>query len=571
MEVIMQEHFDKMYQFYEDKEFCDVTLVTDEGLKIEAHRNILASASDVFYTMFSGQFKESNKKEILVKEIDSEILELVVKFAYTCKLDIKKNNCVKLLMAADMYRLKYIKELCFQNIKENINPSNCVSFMKNSKLISDEKIYNFCWSYFLNNFATIVNSDQSLETLYDFEFDDVVEFIARDDLVIDSEEKIFDFIIGWIRYNTDERNDFLPVLMKYLRLPLISKEGLLRIYDHPLVGNNTKVKTSMLENYSTYDSSKPSYILRRYIGIESSNIVFAITGHSNGASSCVKYMDIRNDNDLRWKSSDHSFFLPPRKGSKMVVSENGIILAIGGLNETGRLVNLVDELDLKLKSKQWVSTRPMNRSRIEFSVCTYNQYIYVVGGYDLSNKNRLNSVEYYDVNSKVWTEITKPMPTARSYCSAAVFNNKLYVFGGFNNRVSLATVEYYNFEKKHWKQLDPMPICNFDMGVSRIGNVIYLIGGSCAPRRVSKFDLQHFTWDEMPDMNTYCKGDCSSVFIVKNDLFVFVNSGGKLYCERYDGEKNQWQLVDVTGKYLGRTFHLFTFNDITLTSYGIQL
>ncbi|XP_050433482.1 kelch-like protein 2 [Adelges cooleyi] len=316
MEVIMQEHFEKIYQFYEDKEFCDVTLVTDEGLKIEAHRNILASASNVFYTMFSGQFKERNENEILIKEIDSEILELVLKFAYTCKLDIKENNCEKLLMAANMYGLNHIKELCFKYIKENINPTNCVCFMKNSKLISDEKIYNFCWSYFLNHFTTIVNLDQALETLYDFEFDDVVEFIARDDLVIDSEEKIFDFIIGWIRYNTDDRNDLLPVLMKYLRLALISKEGLQKIYNEPLVRNNNDVMRGMLETIITHDCLKPSYTQGRSTQIESSNIIFAITGHSNSAGSYVKYMDISNVNDLNWKSSDHLFFLPPVKAQR---------------------------------------------------------------------------------------------------------------------------------------------------------------------------------------------------------------------------------------------------------------
>ncbi|XP_050420387.1 kelch-like protein 2 [Adelges cooleyi] len=565
MEVIMQEHFEKMFQFYKDKEFCDVTLVTDAGLKIEAHRNILASAIHVFYTMFSGHFKERNENEILIKDIDSEILELVVKFAYTCKLDIEENNCEKLLMAANMYGLNHIKELCFKHIKENINPTNCVSFMKTSKLISHEKIYNFCWSYFLNNCTTILNSDQALETLYEYEFDDVVEFITRDDLVIDSEEKIFDFIIGWIRYNSDERNDLLPVLMKYLRLPLISKEGLQRIYKEPLVRNNNDVLRGILENIITHDCLKPSYTQGRCTQSESSNIIFAITGDSNSGGSSVKYMDIRNDNDLKWKPSDHLFLLPPRKDSKMVVSENGIILAIGGRNKSNNVVNLVDELDLKSKSKQWVSTRPLKQPRSSFAVCTYKQYIYVVGGSDLLFSNRLNSVEYYDTNSKVWTEITEPMPTARSSCSAAVFNNKLYVFGGFNG-IPLATVEYYDFEKTHWKQLDPMPIQNYYMNISKIDNVVYLIGGDYAPRRVFKFDLQHFKWDEMPNINMDC------VVIMKNDLFVFVNHQGKLHCERYDRGKNQWQLIDRAREGSSSlTSHIITFNHITLESHGIQL
>ncbi|XP_050433086.1 kelch-like protein 20 [Adelges cooleyi] len=319
MEVSMQKHFERMYQFYKDKELCDITLVTNEGLKIEAHRNILASASHVFYTMFIGKFRERVENEILIKEIDSEILELVVKFAYTFKLDIKENNCV-------VENMQY----------------------------------------------TIVNSDKALETLYDFEFDDVVVFIAHDNLVIDSEEKVFDFIIGWIRYNIDERNDLLSVLMKYLRLPLISKKRLQRIYDEPLV---------------------------------------------------------RNNND-----------------------------------------------------------------------------------------------------------------------------------------------EHYDFEQKHWEQLDPMPICNYGMGISRKDRVIYLIGGFNAPRRVFKFDLQHFKWDEIPKMmNMECDEDCSGVGVMKNDLFVFANNGGRLHYERYDRGKNQWQLFNRVRTSSSPTSHIITFNDIFLKSCGIQL
>ncbi|XP_050421263.1 kelch-like protein 2 [Adelges cooleyi] len=571
MEVIMQEHFEKMYEFYENKEFCDIILVTDEGLKIEAHRNILASASHVFYRMFSDYLRERNEKEIHIKEIDSEILELFVKYAYTCKLDIKEKNCEKLLMAADMYRLKYTEELCFDYIKENINPTNCLSFMKTSKVIPDKKIYNFCWSYVLTHFTTIVNSDQALETLYGYELYDVVEFIARDDLAIDSEEKIFDFIIGWIRYNEDERNDLLPILMKYLRLPLISKEGLQRIYNEPLVVNNNDVKTSMLHNMITYNSSKPSYTLGRCSQIDSSNIIFGIAGDPDLFCYYVYYMDIRNYYQLKWKPSKQKFFFPRRFFSTVVVSDNGIILAIGGDIKGRGYVNLVDELDLKSKSKQWVSTRTLKQPRTSFAVCTYKQYIYVVGGQDISSNRLLNSVEYYNTNSKVWTEITEPMPTARIQCSATIFKNKLYVFGGCENIIYLDTVECYDFEMKHWEKLDPMPICNFDMGVSRRDNVVYLIGGGAAPQRIFKFDLQNFKWDEMPKMNMNYSGYCSIVVFMKNDLFVFGNINGELHCEKYDRGKMQWQLVDRIGGSWLILGYIFPFNNITLKSYGIQL
>ncbi|XP_050440123.1 kelch-like protein 2 [Adelges cooleyi] len=436
--------------------------------------------------------------------------------------------------------------------------------MKITELIQlNKEINSFCWAYFLNNFTMIVNSALEAE-LYGFPIEDVLKMIKHDDLVIDSEEKVFDFIIGWISYNTNERKHMFLDLMKCIRLPLISIKGLKRICNEPLLSNN---KDFMMDMLKEMNNTKPLNTQRR---IPASNIIVAINGPIPGEDSCVKYMDIKNCDDLKWKSSDQLFFIPLRFLTTMVLSENGIILAVGGLDESGNHVNLVEELDLKSKSKQWISTRPLIQPRKDFSVCTHKQYVYVVGGTDFSSVNLSSSVEYYDINSKVWTEIIEPMPTARAYSGSTIFHNKLYVFGGYYGDF-LATVEYYDFEKKHWKQLDPMPICNYNICISRIENVIYLVGGRRAPKRVFKFDLQHYKWFEMPNMNMDTFGDCSSVVIMKNDLFVFMNDGGTVHCERYDKEERQWKSVDSAGKQTYKFCNMITFNDIALKSYGIYL
>ncbi|XP_050420993.1 kelch-like protein 28 [Adelges cooleyi] len=279
-------------------------------------------------------------------------------------------------------------------------------------------------------------------------------------------------------------------------------------------------------------------------------------------------MDIRYKDHLKWQSSDNLLFCPPRAYSRMVASENGIILAIGGKKESGHWVNLIDELDLKSTSKkQWVPTKPLNRPQFDFAVCTRKQYIYVVGGCDFSYGNCFNSVEYYDTNSKVWTEIIKTMPTARRWCSAITNNDDLYVFGG-KNGADLSTVECYDFAKKNWKQFDPMPICNSTMGVTIIENYIYIIGGVCESQRVFKFDLRHSKWSEMPKTHLKTSYATSSFVNKGNDIFLFVNEGGRIYCEIYDAEKKQWQWAAKAGVCIGT--NIVSFNEGTLKSYGIH-
>ncbi|XP_050440473.1 kelch-like protein 28 [Adelges cooleyi] len=553
-------------RFFREKMFCDITLISNEGLEILAHKVVLASVSCVFHTMFTSQFKESDENKVTLHDMDSEVLESIVKFAYTDNVYIKSTNVEKMWMAADMYGLNYIKEVCCKFVKNNLNSKNCISFMKTSELLSNKEIYSICWSYFLNNFTKVLKSKFALKKLFEFSIDDVLKFIKLDDLVVDTEEKIFDFIIGWIRYNKIERNHMLLDLMKCVRLYLLSKEGLQRICSEPYVTNNKDTMDHLLKEITKINFDKLAS--NSTVG---TSIIFGIGSHLKYDESRVWYMDFRSNDNLKWKPSKHLFFCPRHKDTKIVLCGNGIILAIGGLSVDGKYMNIVEELDLKSKSKHWVPTAPLNRPRRFFTVCTHEQYVYVIGGLSLNIRrcDFENVIEYYDTNSKVWTEIIKPLPTPRNLCSATIYNNHLYVFGGKNTNV-LANVDYYDFEKKNWKQLDPMPIANWLMGITRIKNIVYLVGGLEGCQRVFKFDLENLKWEEMPNLHYGTNDANSSVFVKKHDLFVCVNECAELWCERLDTKARKWQMVDWVKTKL-RFSSIIHLNEIDLKSYGVHL
>lgn len=71
---------------------CDIILLTDDGVKIPAHKVILASANKVFSKLLDGYFKENNEHIISIKEMDSDILQIVIKYIYTFQLDITEKN-----------------------------------------------------------------------------------------------------------------------------------------------------------------------------------------------------------------------------------------------------------------------------------------------------------------------------------------------------------------------------------------------------------------------------------------------------------------------------------------------
>lgn len=73
---------------------CDVILIADDDVNIPAHKVILASSSPFFRSMFDADIKEKNKQTVRIKKIDSNILETIMKYMYTFKLDMTENNIV---------------------------------------------------------------------------------------------------------------------------------------------------------------------------------------------------------------------------------------------------------------------------------------------------------------------------------------------------------------------------------------------------------------------------------------------------------------------------------------------
>lgn len=98
----------------------------------------------------------------------------------------------------------------------------------------------------------------------------------------------------------------------------------------------------------------------------------------------------------------------------------------------------------------------MSIGRYELNLAALNNCLYIIGG-TTTDKERPNesfdSVECYDPTTDQWTTVA-PMNRRRSQSAVAVANGQLYVFGGYDNDLSVNaptdTVEFYNPEDNRW-------------------------------------------------------------------------------------------------------------------------
>jgi hypothetical protein len=72
---------------------------------ISAHKSILSSCSHVFETTFLSQFKESNDKEIEIKDTNIEVFEVFLKCIYLEEFNSKSINDYSL--AIDVFKIRH--------------------------------------------------------------------------------------------------------------------------------------------------------------------------------------------------------------------------------------------------------------------------------------------------------------------------------------------------------------------------------------------------------------------------------------------------------------------------------
>ena len=175
--------------------------------------------------------------------------------------------------------------------------------------------------------------------------------------------------------------------------------------------------------------------------------------------------------------------------------------------------------------------------RHSHSAVVYEDCMYVFGGYDGSYKN-----DFYKFNftKNQWSRI-KPIdeiwPTPRYRTSCTVVDEKMYMFGGHDGQQQLNDFYYYNFMKRKWnlinysKSFEPSPRDSHILTHS--DNSILLFGGSSG---WAKSDFYQFDFHNEREWKSIKHDDgikpswrfCHVGAVVNDKLYIFGGYDGKI-------------------------------------------
>jgi N-acetylneuraminic acid mutarotase len=226
---------------------------------------------------------------------------------------------------------------------------------------------------------------------------------------------------------------------------------------------------------------------------------------------------------------------------------NGKIYAIGGSTESGYLVSLNGIVDTNEEydpaTNTWTLKTSMPTPRTGLAVASYQGKIYCIGGVIAHNESGfvMSTVnEVYDPATDTWTTKT-PMPTPRSWLSANVVDDKIYLIGGEPNRT---LNQAYDPATDSWITKPSKPTGVTDYASAVVGKNIYFTDGYRPKMEV--FNTETGNWSvgtSLPSTATGAAAATSGIFAPIRIYFLGLQhwmDQGTMPNRVYDPKNDTW-------------------------------
>jgi N-acetylneuraminic acid mutarotase len=195
-------------------------------------------------------------------------------------------------------------------------------------------------------------------------------------------------------------------------------------------------------------------------------------------------------------------------------------------------------------SSAWTNGKLMPTPRTELMAEAVKGKIYVIGGVDYSKNTQFNKVEVYDTTKNEWNTSATPMPRRIDHGSAAAYNDKIYVPGGFaKGKVPTDKLFIYDLKTNKWHQGKPLLSPRGALTAQFINGILYIVGGvnsSQVPvNTMEAYDPKTDTWTTKKPMPT-ARHHLESA-VVDGKLYVL---GGRILGDGVASEDMRESLTD---------------------------
>ena len=207
----------------EDSSTHDVIFKTSDGGSVSAHRVIVAAGSPVFHAMLYGGTKESNEKEIELPTVNFVVLQMLVNFVYTGKVQTSLDDCLDLLQAAHYFGITSLESLCVDMMVASLDLHNCSNIITIAFHQQFDLLFKRCLAVMEAKASEIIYTSEFLSLPLPV----LTTFMESSNLDV-KEIDLFLALVKWHNHQGDLlAEDEVKNIFQKIRYPLISVVDLL--------------------------------------------------------------------------------------------------------------------------------------------------------------------------------------------------------------------------------------------------------------------------------------------------------------------------------------------------------
>ena len=473
-----------------EEEFCDVILQAEEE-NFPAHKNVLAAASQYFLKMFTVDMKEKHNKDIVVESVTAKAMGEVLNCIYCGNLSISDESITEILHAASLMQLTNTIEVIVDYMLSYLKAENSCLYLKLATLYSFHDVVEKVNNFFLTNFHEVADEAEFLQ----YDADKMDEILSSDDLTVQDEKFVFDFIIDWINEDFEERRQEFPALFPHVRLQYVPVQQIVdEVRNNELVKANSKCR-DLVEDALSY------YILPTVFATQKRRHCFAPN------PDCVMLLPFGKKHHFFYDNEDKTWQNVLYEGltentileDSAVVFDHPITVLCGGKTKSNKASKRVVRFD----SVQWMKMPAMNEARCGAAAVSHKGSLYVFQGetFPISSsamfspgqrnpdaQNFSTTCEVFDEASRKWSIFPTLWTPSISYGAAVSINDLIYLIGGFmpakdsqENKTlckfvhrSTSTLDP---EKKLWSPVGNLSEARASFGYTVLDSCIYVVGG----------------------------------------------------------------------------------------------
>ncbi|XP_053137389.1 kelch-like protein 3 [Hemicordylus capensis] len=448
---------------YHEELLCDATLVVD-GQRFRCHRALLAAVSPYFRDLFTKTCKESSGGEVLLQDVTPSVVRSILKYIYTEELSLTPEQGASLFAGASRLQVIPLQDVCSRYLVSNLSIQNWLEMYSLAQAHKSGPLLHAIIQVLSRDFETVAEK----EDFQQLDSSTLIALISSSHLAVASELKVYQAVRRWVQFQPSTRGPLLGVLMRHVRLPLLTP------------GEQAEFQRD-LEVWGDLDlqwkEMKGEERLQRSGGLRQGMCkphILSIDTQMWGQQppeTDEPHMGCYDPQTEMWEKLPGLRLL----SHACCTADGDTVYLSGGVYKNAYSTAAYEFSSFK---GYWVQLPSMAVPRIAHAFLFCNRKLFAIGGWQ-KFQTFLGSGESFDLSTETWSNIPK-LPFALSHPASSVFRSKIYLCGGATG-ISAQWLFHrglliYETSSTTWSQV-PLSTGFFAAGAVPVENGIYVIGG----------------------------------------------------------------------------------------------